>query len=133
MSTIFYTKSNKENLCLFLSLKSILTSVIVMYKRIASTYVVMIFILGCLCVNIAAVQLSKSETVSYGNNRKVIEVSEKRGNIYDCNLKPLVNEEKKKVAAVWNNPEALAAVKNYVSAEDYSALLERLSGAELPL
>lgn len=103
------------------------------YKRIAVTYTVMIFILGFLCVNIVTIINSPAAEASKQNNRRILEVSEKRGNIYDCNLNPLVNEEKYNAAAVAPIGESASVMKNYLSGEDYSNLISRLSKGELVL
>lgn len=103
------------------------------YKRIAATYTVMIFILGFLCVNIVTIINSPAAEASQQNNRRALEVSEKRGNIYDCNLNPLVNEEKYYAAAVAPIGESASIMKNYLSGEDYSNLISRLSKGELVL
>lgn len=101
------------------------------YKRIAVMFTVMAFILGFLGVNIVTIISSPTAQASEQNNRRIMEVSEKRGNIYDCNLSLLVNEEKYNAAAVAPAGESASMMKNYLSEEDYSKLISRLSKGEI--
>ncbi len=101
-----------------------------LYKRIAVLYTVMAFVLGFLCINIVTIIISPTAQASQQNNRRVLEVSEKRGNIYDCNLNLLVNEEKYNAAAVAPVGESAAVMKNYLGAEEYADLVSRLSKGE---
>lgn len=103
------------------------------YKRIAVAYTVMIFILGFLCVNIVTIINSPAAETAKHNNRRILEVAEKRGNIYDCNLNPLVNEEKYNAAAIAPVGESASIMKNYLRDEEYSELISRLSKGELVL
>ncbi len=103
------------------------------FKRVAVTYTVMIFILGLLCVNIVTIINSPAAQASEQNNRRVLEVSEKRGNIYDCNLNLLVNEEKYNAVAVAPIGESASLMKNYLNDDEYSDLISRLSKGELAL
>lgn len=96
-------------------------------------YTVLVFILGFLCVNIVTIISSPAAEASQQNNRRILEVSEKRGYIYDYNLNPLVNEEKYYAAAVAPVGESAAAMRNYLSDEEYSDLISRLSKGELVL
>ena len=96
-------------------------------------YTVLVFILGFLCVNIVTIISSPAAEASQQNNRRILEVSEKRGYIYDCNLNPLVNEEKYYAAAVAPVGESATTMRNYLSDEEYSDLISRLSKGELVL
>lgn len=57
------------------------------------------------------------------------DIAEVRGTIYDCNMQPLVNNEFDLVAAAKPSNEALAALKEYISDEDYSAAREKMQRA----
>lgn len=101
------------------------------YKRVAVMFTIMAFILGFLGVNIVTIINSPTAQAAEQNNRRVMEVSERRGNIYDCNLELLVNEDKYDAAAVAPTGESAAVMKNYLGEEEYSRLISRLSKGEI--
>lgn len=87
-------------------------------------------VLGALCVNIAAVPLKFSHTAAAPSNRRVILLSEKQGNIYDCNMKKLVNNSESYAAAVAPSEKAAAALGNFLSGEEYTNTIKTLSAGK---
>ncbi len=57
-------------------------------------------------------------------------VAEVRGSIYDCNMQPLVNAEKRLVGAVLPTPESAAALLEVVPNESREALMTMLEGGK---
>lgn len=72
------------------------------------------------------VKTQPAQTTATQNNWKVT-VATTRGTIYDCHYLPLVNAENEYRAAVAPDEQALAAVQDAASVEEFSALRDRLS------
>ena len=101
-----------------------------MAKRMTIICCVMLFALNLLIVRLYV--LATGEELAQAADQQssyVLDVAEKRGMIYDCNLKPLVNEETEYVAAVSPSTESANALMEVVDPADREALLERFQAA----
>ena len=60
------------------------------------------------------------------NSTQSIVVSELRGEIYDCNMKPLVNRKTEKTIAVMPYEKSAKIMKDYLNADEYASLLKSI-------
>lgn len=83
-----------------------------MGKRALSIYVLLIFMFTGMICRFYLLSVAGDSLASVANNQStfVLDVDNTRGMIYDCNMKPLVANERKTVAAVLPSPEAYTAL-----------------------
>ena len=71
-----------------------------MYKRIAEMFFVFCLLLGVLLARLVIINSTDIKAASKASNSMSITADISRGTIYDCNMQPLVNENKSTYIAV---------------------------------
>ncbi len=86
--------------------------VIFMKRKAYAVFSLLLILLGAACFSIASVSGS-AEYVAAAEGQSVyrLDVAQTRGGIYDCELRPLVGEKRKWVAAVAPTIEAIGALE----------------------
>lgn len=100
-----------------------------MERRCAGVFVTLILLFMAMVLRIFV--LSRSAyyaAVAGGQSSWLLEVDQSRGQIYDCNLKPLTGSETRYVAAVEPSAEAAGALYPMLAEEDREAATHALAG-----
>ena len=100
-----------------------------MERRCAGVFVTLILLFMAMVLRIFV--LSRSAyyaAVAGGQSSWLLEVDQSRGQIYDCNLKPLTGSETRYVAAVEPSAEAAGALYPVLAEEDREAATHALAG-----
>lgn len=98
-----------------------------MHKRIVVVFTAFCLSIGLLIVNMLTLYNSEYTRAASVNSSKTLTVSQTRGNIYDCNMKKLVNIQTEYTAAVKPTAEALAKMSEYLDGDGQRELAEKLS------
>ncbi len=96
-----------------------------MTKRIISITISIILTFLSLCFKIYDISVNSSYSVNTDNTKKTVELSKTRGNIYDRNLSPLTNNEKKYIALIKPTANALTKTKNLKNHEKIKQELKK--------
>lgn len=94
-------------------------------RSVISLVVILILFFGCV-LRITALSTNKYMSAGLSNNRLKLTVSKQRGTIFDCNMIPITNREKKIIAAVSPTPRAITAISSVLEGEALENVLERL-------
>lgn len=87
----------------------------------------LIFVLLLTCIlRVAVIATSSYEQVRAEQSSYRIEVTRLRGTIFDCNMVPLTNADKKTVAAVSPTPRAVVGISTMLGDESKEGVFERL-------
>lgn len=89
----------------------------------------MLLLLSCM-LRIAAIATSDYNEVYLNQNRLKITISKQRGTIFDCNMKPITNSDKKIIAAVSPTPRAITAISSVLKGEELEGLLNSLKSGK---
>ena len=105
-----------------------------MQKRVVALFFSFSLVFGLLCLRI--VQINDTAVVSDAAATKsslTATVSETRGNIYDCEKRPLVNEENELFVAIKPTLSALNAASAVIGDTDKDALYETVNDGKIAL
>lgn len=88
-------------------------------------------ILSCLSISVyyRVYSISQNKNLAAVSDRQssyVLEVSNQRGAIYDCNFKPIVNVKDKYIAAIIPNSETITAIMKYIDQEDKDDVITKI-------
>ncbi|MEG1778518.1 MAG: hypothetical protein RR263_00325, partial [Oscillospiraceae bacterium] len=98
-----------------------------MGNRVIGLYCVMILLFGTLIFRIYYITQSDYLTkASNEQSRYSLDITTTRGAIYDCNMKPLVDNESKSIAAIMPCTEAMNNIAANVVGEQRNIALERM-------
>lgn len=98
-----------------------------MSKRIISFFTAVSLAMCLLSLRVYNIANSSYAYAQRSGNTVSLSVGKRRGTFYDCNMKPLINEESENIAAIVPTTQALAALNRYFSADEAGALMKRLS------
>ncbi len=99
-------------------------------KRPLVVLYVIIFLFTTLPVRMVYLACNTEDFPSVSNSTRSIVVSELRGEIYDCNMKPLVNRKSEKTIAVMPCDKSAEILKDYLDEEEYTSLLRSIYNEE---
>lgn len=85
----------------------------------------MFLFLSCV-LRVTVISTSNYKEVQSTQNSLKLSVTKQRGTIFDCNLIPITNSNKKIIAAISPTPKAITAISNVLSGENLNNVLERL-------
>lgn len=97
-----------------------------MRKRSIAIFIVVLFLMGGMMLrmyDLTGQMLSQAADQQEG---MAVTVSNARGTIYDCQLRPLVNSETEYKASVTANPKAIAALSGCLDSEALESLSQKL-------
>lgn len=97
-----------------------------MHRRSVASFIIMIALLGGLMLRIYDLTGRTLRQAAERQAGMVVTVANARGTIYDCRMRPLVNNGSEYRVAVTANPKAVSALSGCVSAEEWQDLTERL-------
>lgn len=87
-----------------------------MFKRAAYVFFSLMVVFGILMVNLSLIIIDTNLTpASYTANKRSVTIAESRGNIYDCNMKRLVSDEKQMCTVILPTTEAYETIKPFLS------------------
>ncbi len=95
-------------------------------KRAFIVLYAMIFLFTTLPVRMIYLVCSKDDFPAVLNSTRSIVVSELRGEIYDCNMKPLVNRKSQNTIVAMPCEETSEILKDYLSEKEYADLLSSI-------
>lgn len=99
-----------------------------MCKRASTAYFALILFFGVLTVNIFLICLNIDSRPAAGTgSTRRIEIAESRGNIYDRNMKKLVNSSQSTVAVCLPTAEALSLITPFISESERAEVYENIS------
>lgn len=99
-------------------------------KRPLIVLCTMIFLFLTLPMRMIYVVNNTEKIPSVSNSTRSIVVSELRGEIFDCNMKPLVNRKSENAIAAMPCRESAEILKDYLDVEEYYSLLTNIEKAE---
>ena len=102
-----------------------------MYKRIAEMFFVFCLLLGVLLARLVIINSTDIKAASKASNSMSITADISRGTIYDCNMQPLVNEDKSTYIAIKPSISALSQASSVISPEEQNKAYERISGGKI--
>lgn len=102
-----------------------------MYKRIAEMFFAFCLLLGVLLARLVIINSTDIKAASKASNSMSITADISRGTIYDCNMQPLVNENKSTYIAVKPSISALSQASSVISPEEQNKAYERISGGKI--
>ncbi len=94
-------------------------------RTLISFIVVILFFLSCI-LRISVIASSDYSEILEKQNTLRLKIKELRGTIFDCNLVPLTNNNKKIIAAVSPTPRAVTAISAVLEGDALENALERL-------
>lgn len=104
-----------------------------MFKRTVSLFLVFCLLMIGLVTRVLSIKMDPDYTQAAAQNHGVtLTVDTCRGNIYDCNMNLLTNEEQRFFAAIKPTEAALEALPNYVTGDEMPGLVKRL-GSGFPV
>lgn len=92
-------------------------------------FMIMFLFLTCI-LRVAAISTIDFQSVYSGQNRMKITVSKQRGTIFDCNMVPITNSQKKIIACVSPTPRAVTAISKVLDGEELESVLTRLKSGK---
>ncbi len=90
----------------------------------------MIFLFVSLPVRMAYLVFNTNEFPAVTNSTRSIVVSELRGEIYDCSMKPLVNRKLQKTVVAMPYKKSAEILKDYLEEKEYKSLLCSIDNEE---
>lgn len=90
----------------------------------------MVFLFTVLPVRMAYLVFNTDEFPSVTNSTRSIVVSELRGEIYDCNMKPLVNRKSQKTVVAMPDKKSAEFLKDYLNNDEYTVLQKSIDNEE---
>lgn len=106
------------------------------YRRMTSLFVIMVFIFSFLIIRLMKLSTDNEIMTTAANNQSTysLNIAKLRGNIYDCHMKKLVNNDVEYIASVSPSQTALTALKNNVTDGQNQLLLsQQKSGRPLSI
>ena len=94
-------------------------------RSVVSFFIIMFMFLSCV-LRIAAISTSDYSTVYAHQNRLKMTISKQRATIFDCNMIPITNSQKKIIAAVSPTPRAITAISSILKDEKLETVLNEL-------
>lgn len=98
-----------------------------MSKRIIVAFSICMVMLCGLSLRLLSVGVGGTKAVGSYNNSRTIKIATMRGNIFDCNMEPMVNSQTDYVALLKPTPAALHSIEPYVGAERMADLAQKAS------
>lgn len=95
-------------------------------KRSAICFFIIIFLFLFSVLRISSVATEDYSKTGYSNNTIRLTISKQRGTIYDRNMTPITNNERKIIAAVSPTPRAVTAISSVLEGEELEEVLSRL-------
>ncbi|MBE6783094.1 MAG: penicillin-binding protein 2 [Ruminococcaceae bacterium] len=93
-------------------------------KRIIFVLIIVLFMFSLLPIRLYSLMVKQTEFAAVSNSTKEIILSELRGEIYDCNMKKLVNNTQENIIIVHPEKENSDLLYNLIDENEYSRLLE---------
>ncbi len=94
-------------------------------RAVLSFLLVMLLLLSCV-LRVAVIATGDYLQIQTNQSAYRIEIARLRGTIYDCNMVPLTNTEKKLIAAVAPTPKGIMAISSQLKGNELDAVLENL-------
>ncbi|MBQ5995335.1 MAG: penicillin-binding protein 2 [Clostridia bacterium] len=102
-----------------------------MYKRSAYLFFLLCFVLGIMCTRLALIGQGLVQSAAGMSNSVSVTADSSRGMIYDRNMKPLVNSERKKYIAVKPDVQAYEENKKYIPEAERQLVFEEISSGRI--
>lgn len=99
-------------------------------RRSAICFFIIIFLFLTCILRVAVIACSDYAEVQAAQSRLKIKIADLRGTIYDTNLVPITNADKKIIACVSPTPRAITAISTVLSGQDLENVLERLKSGK---
>ncbi len=99
-------------------------------KRSAVCFLIIISFFFVAILRIAVISTKDYESVAVRQSSYRLSAGAARGTIFDCNMIPITNSEKKIIAAVSPTPRAITCISNILSGEYLTATLEALKNGK---
>ncbi len=96
-------------------------------KRALICFIVMLLLFLSCILRVAVTATSDYGEIRQSRNSYKIDIAKLRGTVYDCNMIPLTNSNKKLIAAVSPTDKAITAIKSVLSAEEFEKYYMDLS------
>ncbi|MEE1066188.1 MAG: penicillin-binding protein 2 [Acutalibacteraceae bacterium] len=97
-----------------------------MFKRMVAVFTAFAVLYGCICVRLYSLSVSGTDDVNSAQRRYTINISEIRGEIFDCNGEKLVMIECENVVAAKPTYKALTELAKVLDADELSYVEERI-------
>ena len=97
-----------------------------LYRSIACFFLIMLMFLSCF-LRVAVIANGDYGTLCENQIEYTIEVSKRRGSIYDCNMLPLTNTNQKLIAAILPVDTAIAILPEILSGDELVSVKKLLS------
>lgn len=81
-------------------------------------------------LRVSVIALSDYDTILENQNCLKLKITDLRGTIYDCNMRPITNNSKKIIAAVSPTARAKTAIKSVLKDEEAEIVLEKLENGK---
>lgn len=94
-------------------------------RTLITYFVVTVLFLTCI-LRVAVTAISDYSEIQEKQNNLKLKIKDLRGTIFDCNLIPLTNNQKKIIAAVSPTPIAVTAISSVLKGENLENALSRL-------
>lgn len=92
-------------------------------------FVMLLFFLFCI-LRLAIISSSPLASANSTSNRLSISAGDLRGTIFDCNMVPITNNQKRILAAVSPTPRAITAISAVLEGEKLNSVLESLKSGK---
>lgn len=92
-------------------------------------FIIMLLFFSCI-LRVAVTATADYSQAQSTQNRLKITISKQRGTIFDCNMVPITNSEKKIIAVVSPTPRAITAISQVLEGEELQSVLDRLKSGK---
>ncbi len=99
-------------------------------KRSLSVLIVVLLLFATLPLRMIYLVRNTQDFPQVSSSTRSISVSELRGEIYDCNMQPLVNRKSHNVVAVMPCSESVEILRSYLEDGEYMSLLQSVEKSE---
>ena len=99
-------------------------------KRSVFVLIIVILLFATLPLRLIYLVMNTDNFPQVSNSSRNIFVSELRGEIYDCNMKPLVNRKSQNVLVALPDEKSIEMLRDYLDIEEYASLLQSVEKSE---
>lgn len=103
-------------------------------RRVATCYFLMVTAMFLVIMRITNIALDPEfQVAATENSVRTVTVSHQRGTIFDCNMKPITNSNKRYISFITDIPSAMVTLYKHLSEEETARIIQEIRKGDIPM